>query len=162
MTQSVDERVALLEARVKRQEGRLKLLKCGYALVLTAAGIAMLAGAKTTSDQWEGRKISIRDDRGRVRTVLDVKDDLPMLTFYDQKGKGRLELRLTPVEGDPGVFLYDDNGKLRASLEMIAYSSFLIFRSEKGEEHVTLANRYNNESSLSIFMSEEKQFWKAP
>ncbi len=55
-----------------------------------------------TSQAVEAREFLLRDDRGEIRTRLEVADYAPRLTFYDRLGTARLRVGLHK-DGSPDL-----------------------------------------------------------
>jgi hypothetical protein len=114
MTAQTENLAAVLERlkRVERQHGRLKFAGV-TALLLAAAGLVM-AQTFPPSRTVEAESFVLKDGGGTARAVwAPVPDGGAALTFLDQAGKPRAQLRVER-DGAPGLLLFDQAGYGRA------------------------------------------------
>jgi hypothetical protein len=114
------EQHVMLEARIAKLEHRLRLLVVGCILTL-ALGLVLALRAQTVfrARHIQVEKMEIVDKEGRPRirlaTFSDEDSDLG-LRFYDDEGRKRAQLVL--VAGDPYLEFYDPKGQTGARLSL--------------------------------------------
>lgn len=74
--------------------------------LLTSTPTAMAADPPGFAKRIVTKQLVIVDDKGKMRIALTVKNKLPLLSLYDEKGRGRLGLALD-ADGVPGIVLFD-------------------------------------------------------
>lgn len=90
------------------------------AMATLAAGIvaAVLMGqARPTLKVVEAEKVVLRDASGKVRVVMDARDDRPGLKILDSRETVRVAMDTSRLGS--GLFLYDLEGRLTATLRVL-------------------------------------------
>lgn len=91
-------------------------------LAMFVGGVAGLFGAvalRSTSNMLRSQMFVVEDDTGKTRIMLTAKgDDAPRILLFDQDGKSRAELALTPM-GDPSLNMSSADGQSRLRVSLL-------------------------------------------
>lgn len=150
---STAERIVRLE-RANRRLGAAVL-----ALSVCAAGVCMIGAGRDSVGCLDARRITLRDEAGRVRARFSADGDGARLTFYDRQGTERLGIRC-PDEGESVLKLAtgaEDRLARRGIVLRAAPDgwSSLTFCDEE-RERITLGLAYDGEPRLRMFTREGK------
>ncbi len=149
---STAERIVRLE-RANRRLGAAVL-----ALSVFAAGACLTGAGRDPVDCLDARRITLRDEAGRVRAQFRADQDGPRLTFFDRRGAERLCIRC-PDDGASVLSLGNGEGDrltrrgIRLSAAPDGWSS-LSFRDDNERERLTLGLAYDGEPRLRMFTRE--------
>lgn len=106
----------MLLLRVSRLERQNKLIKlAGLALVLIVA-LILFCGAETSNKVIEAREFKVVDGNGKMRASLGMDSD-PGLYLYDENGRSLVELSI--INEETKLWFTDENGHLRIALTSI-------------------------------------------
>lgn len=111
--------VQLLTRRLERLERDNRRLKLGGAVVVVGLAALALMGQVVPGQLpkvVEAEQFVLRDARGQVSALLSAEPFLKGLTVFDEGGKKRAALEL--IAGSPRLSLADANGKERVALEL--------------------------------------------
>jgi hypothetical protein len=146
-TPSLSELEARLE-KLERQNRRLKSLGLGF-LLIVLSGLLLAqtshkpahaapasAASVVTYDTLVVHRLELRDEAGKLRGLLVVKNGVPSLSLYDDAGKLRAWLYVTRVV--PYFDLLDAAGKTRALLQVLHEVPGLWFYDPAGKLRVAL------------------------
>lgn len=111
MSNSDVQALAVRLGRVEAQHRRFKYGVALTALLLALWSCAQMAQARRVSAE----EFLLVDRAGRVRAVLGISSQGPVLGFRDESGKGRAAFGIGSGDG-PGMVLADETGKPRAEL----------------------------------------------
>ncbi len=150
---STAERIVRLE-RANRRLGAAVL-----ALSVCAAGVCMSGAGRDPVGCLDARRITLRDEAGRVRARFSADGDGARLTFYDRQGAERLGIRC-PDDGESVLKLATgaEDRLARRGIELRAAPdgwSSLTFCDEE-RERLTLGLAYDGEPRLRMFTREGK------
>jgi hypothetical protein len=145
-TPSLSELETRLE-KLERQNRRLKGLGLGFLLIVLSglllaqtshkpAHAAPASAASATYDTLVVHRLELRDEAGKLRGLLVVKNGGPGLSLYDDAGRPRAAL---DVDGkSPGLFLSDDAGMPRVALGVTGEGPVLGLYDDAGKPRVDL------------------------
>ena len=178
---STEERLEMLERQMSAAKRRNRWMLAGLGLCLGIALVAWALGPTVATAQPAGaapkvvraNQFILEDERGRIRAMLAVTKDGPVLTLSDEKGKDRailgvlktgLRLSLSDEKGQmrailavlkhgPMFHLYDEEGKTRAALAMTSDEPSLSLSDEKGKTRAALGV---TKSGARLSLSDEK------
>jgi len=94
-----------LYARIQKVEQRLRLLLEGWVLSVLVLGSLVLGVMWSTPTAFRVQSVEIVDKDGRMRIVLGVGHDAPVLLLQDAQARARVRLGLLP-DGTPQLELY--------------------------------------------------------
>lgn len=162
-TESLEDRLRTLEAKLARAERRFRLVLASLGIAIlacavswTVIGITGRAQAQKPGETGKvirASKFILEDENGRTRATLGVTEDGPSLGLYDETGKNRAALRVVSNgtalcvigengktgatlfvgEQGPGLGLYDEDGKTRAALTVLKDGPGLVLADEMGK-----------------------------
>ncbi|GMV07977.1 MAG: hypothetical protein AMXMBFR53_42520 [Gemmatimonadota bacterium] len=104
-----------LERRVARLERRSRVLTVALLLVLGGA----VAWRPQTQDVVRAHRVEVVDAQGRVRAVLDAREEGPSLRLMDASGVARASLA-DDAEGT-ALYLRDGEGTTRVGVAQFAH-----------------------------------------
>jgi len=126
-----------------------------YAVVLTLAVVAGLLGGVVSNQFFMGtpvftqktevaeviraKSFEVVDEDGQARAVLTLVNGEPGLWLTDQNEKRRAVLGLLK-NGEPGLWLYDQNEKRRAQLRLLDGEPRLQLYDQNGKGRATLGH----------------------
>jgi hypothetical protein len=153
-TPSLSELEARLE-KLERQNRRLKSLGLVFLLIVLSglllaqtsrkpAHAAPASAASVTYDTLVVHRLELRDEAGKLRGLLVVKNGVPSLRLYDAAGKPRAWLTVDG-EGAPGLWFYDAAGMSRAVLGVTSVVPYFALLDDAGKGGVFI-----NQDSLSV------------
>ncbi len=107
--------------RLERENRRLKIAGAFLVLALVAVGAMGQMIPRAVSKVVEAERFVLRDATGKIMAILGTEPGVPApkLFLYDQNGKTRAMLSVL-ADGTPGLALFDQNGKGRAGLLLLA------------------------------------------
>ena len=108
--------------------------------LLTSTPTATAAAPPGFAKRVVARQFVVVDDLGRSRIQLGVVQKSTMVTFYDAKGKLRMNLSLMP-NGMPGVILADGKGTPRIHFSALDDNVALSLYSKNGNMAAMLGSR---------------------
>jgi len=108
--------------RLERDNRRLKLGGAFLVLALVSVGAMGQVLPKAVPKVVEAERFVLRDTKGKILAALGTRSSGTVLFLYDQNGKARAGLSLL-ADGSPGLVLADQNGKERATLIVLADGS---------------------------------------
>jgi hypothetical protein len=126
------------EARLDRLERQNQWMRRSVALLVAAGAFILLSaqGKEQLLADPEVRSLTVKDDSGRPRVVLGMKQGAACLSLRDAAGKERLELT---SEKNSGLSLCDADGTLRAYLTLNIHGDpALVMFDSKGIHSVIL------------------------
>jgi len=100
--------------RLERENRRLKVTGAVLVLALAAGGV-MGQVPKAVPRVVEAERFVLRDTKGKVLATLGTEASTPSLALFDQNGKTRAVLMVL-ANGAAGLFVDDQNGKTRVLL----------------------------------------------
>ncbi len=142
------ERIACLERANRRLSAAV------LALAVCAAGVCTIGAGRDPAGCLEARRITLRDEAGRVRARFSADGDGPRLSFFDRRGAERLSLRC-PDDG-ASVFKLGNGGRDRLTHRSIVLRaapdgwSSLLFCDDNERERLTLGLAYDGEPRLRM------------
>lgn len=107
--------IAVQLMNLERQQHRfnvLLVLLCVAGLILAIEAVRESRNSRMAADEFR-----LVDREGRIRAVLGVTAQGPVLAFHDESGRPRAAIGIGAVDG-PGVVLADERGKPRAEFEI--------------------------------------------
>ncbi len=132
MTQSIEDRLASLEAEI----------------------------AKLRSGMIETHHIHLLDDAGRVRGMLGAGEQGPTLEFFDERGVSRA--KLTVDSNGPGLTFADDAGHTRAWLGFSKESLRIGFADEQGNSRAFFGVMKDSGPVVRFYDEHQSVVWTAP
>ena len=139
---SLEQRIEELE-RQNRRIKRAGLLTVVGVLAATLLYVGLqatsraIAQGRTESKVIEATEFRLVDRSGKLRAALGMANGEPGLVLYDKDGKARASLELGK-NGEPALTLYDKDGKARADLHLDERGAFLNLVEENGKSLATL------------------------
>ena len=148
---SIEERVGDLEKSIRRY--RAMVLGLVLALVAGIWAGPFLAWAWAEGKDREKiircQKLEVVDDQGKIRAILTVSKDAPVLALFDAQGKARV--RLAEDKDGPGLELYDTREKLRTGLRVIKNAPVLTLYDGDGKPRAILGTNLYGEPRIGLF-----------
>lgn len=102
----------------------------GHAWTFAFSALGMLLG-HTVAGRWEAR--AARADTAPGASVVSTRQ----FELVDARGKRRIQMA-TSAEGSPGIWFFDENGKVRLSLGLYPDSTAFIVLNDEQERAVQI------------------------
>jgi hypothetical protein len=121
--------------RLERENRRLKIAGAIVLLAVVAVGAMGQVLPKAVPKVLEAERFVLRDTSGKILATLGPSPLGPGLSLYDQSGKigASLLATLGPNLFGPGLSLFDQSGKIGASLVLLAGTPTLNFNDQNGK-----------------------------
>jgi hypothetical protein len=98
--------------RLEKQNSRLVRIALAMgAVLLLVVTLGAVPGQPDTQEIVSTKNLQVVDENGDVRVSLSVAEGEPGLILYDENGKTRASIGLGLEDGSPGFALLDENGK---------------------------------------------------
>jgi hypothetical protein len=149
-------RLDVLERRNECLARENRWLKGVGAAVVGVAGLAVLLGRAPTGeaapqkrdDLGVSRSFVIRDENGKTRVALGIFQGQPGLYLYDDQERERARVNLQ--KDGPALNLYDEDGKRRAKLFLDGGEPGLVFADGKEQSRVNVGTS-QEETFLGLY-----------
>ena len=101
------------------------------------------------SDKESCSIILINNNEGKPIAIVSTKNELPVLEFFDKRGKGRLELSLS-LNGEPAVILKNEKGTNVSNYMLDDKGNPYLTMNDDKEELLLIIGRDLNGSSIFL------------
>src|SRR5579875_681585 len=165
--ESLARRLAALEQehqRLTKAYRRAKLIGGIVAGALMAVVVMGQASAPATPKTIEAQSFVVRDATGKVRAAMGIADDGSVgINLNDAKGNIRLTMDIASANATPGLDLYDEQGRLRATLALDTYGvPGLGFYDAAGKLRTSLDIPAKTTPGLGFYNAQGKGFFGLP
>ncbi len=142
--------------RLERENRRLKLAGVILLLALAAVGAMGQMIPRAVPKVVEAERFVLRDTRGKILATLGTEASGTSLSVYDQNGKPRAGLSVI-ADGAPVLVLFDQNGKDRAGLVLGADGTpALALLDQNGKRRAVLSTLVDGRPGLLLADQNEK------
>ena len=117
------------------EQSNARTRRLATATALSLALVALIALTPSEDDVIEAQRFTVVDDDGVQRAVFGIFDGSPLLVMFDEAGS-QATVGLIKTDEDRGVFVWDENGEIRAFMGRYDSPRFGMAVLESGERTV--------------------------